>query len=111
MVFGMLILVDYPDPAVRIGLLTALALALPFAAILLILLIALLRSFRQKVETGEQGMVGLTGIADSDVERSGRVKIRGEYWKAHSAFPISAGKTVRVLSVENLALNVEEVKE
>ena len=38
MVFGMLILVDSPDPAVRIGWFTALSLALPFAAIFLILL-------------------------------------------------------------------------
>jgi membrane-bound serine protease (ClpP class) len=111
MVIGMLILVDSPDPAVRIGLLTALAMALPFAAILLILLIALFRSFTQKVATGNQGMVGLMGTADSDISKSGRVMIRGEYWKAHSASPISAGKTVKVLSVENLLLNVEEVEE
>ncbi len=111
MVIGMLILVDSPDPAVQIGLLTALALALPFAAILLILLIALFRSIGQKVATGNQGMVGSLGIADSDVERTGRVKIRGEYWEARSASPISAGKTIRVVSVENLALNVEEVEE
>jgi membrane-bound serine protease (ClpP class) len=96
---------------VQIGLLTALALALPFAAILLILLIALFRSFGQKVATGNQGMVGWLGIADSDVGRTGRVKIRGEYWDARSVSPISAGKTIRVVSVENLALNVEEVDE
>ena len=111
MVIGMLILVDSPDPAVRIGLLTALAMALPFAAILLILMIALFRSFTQKVATGNQGMIGLLGVADSDIGKSGRVKVRGEYWTARSAFPISAGKTVRVISVENLLLNVEEVKE
>jgi membrane-bound serine protease (ClpP class) len=111
MVIGMLILVDSPDPAVQIGLLTALALALPFAVILIILLIALFRSFTDRVATGNQGMIGLLGIADSDVGQSGRVKIRGEYWKASSASPISAGKSVRVLSVEELKLNVEEVEE
>ena len=111
MVIGMLILVDSPDPAVRIGLFTALALALPFAAIFLILLVALLRSFRQKVATGDQGMIGLVGIADNDISQSGRVKVRGEYWSAHSSSPISAGKAVRVLAVENLTLKVEEVRE
>jgi membrane-bound serine protease (ClpP class) len=111
MIIGMLILVDSPDPAVRIGLYTALALALPFAAILLILLIALFRSYRQKVATGNQGMVGLTGLADSEVYRSGRIKVRGEYWSARSSSPIAAGKTVRVLAVEDLLLKVEEVKE
>jgi membrane-bound serine protease (ClpP class) len=109
MVMGMLILIDSPDPAVRIGLYTALALALPFAAIFLILLIALFKSFRQKAATGDQGMIGLIGIADSDVHQSGRVKVRGEYWTAHSASPIPAGKSVRVVEVENLMLKVEEV--
>jgi membrane-bound serine protease (ClpP class) len=111
MVLGMLILIDSPDPAVRIGLFTALALALPFAAILLILLVALFRSLRQGVATGDQGMVGLIGIADCDISQNGRVKIRGEYWNAHSASPISSGKSVKVLAVENLTLKVEEVKE
>jgi membrane-bound serine protease (ClpP class) len=110
MVIGMLILIDSPDPAVRIGLFTALALALPFAAILMILLIALFSSLRQKVATGNQGMVGLVGVADSDIDQNGRVKVRGEYWTAQSLLPIKAGKSVRVLSVENLMLKVEEVK-
>jgi membrane-bound serine protease (ClpP class) len=109
MVIGMLILIDSPDPAVRIGLFTALALALPFAAIFLILLIALFKSFKQKVATGDQGMVGLIGVADCDIHQGGRVRVRGEYWKAHSSSPISAGKNVKVLAVENLALKVEEV--
>jgi membrane-bound serine protease (ClpP class) len=111
MIIGMLILIDSPDPAVRIGLFTALALALPFAAILIILLIALFSSFRQKVATGNQGMVGLIGVADNEIGQSGRVKVRGEYWTAKSSSRISAGKSVRVLSVENLTLKVEEVKE
>lgn len=111
MVIGMMILVDSPDPAVRIGFLTALALALPFAAIFLILLVALIRSFRQKAATGDQGMIGLVGVADSDIGSSGRVRVRGEYWKARSSSPISSGKPVRVLAIDNLMLKVEEVRE
>jgi membrane-bound serine protease (ClpP class) len=111
MIFGMLILVDSPDPAVRIGIYSALALTLPFAAILIILMIALLRSMRQKVATGNQGMVGLVGVADSEIGRKGRVKVRGEYWSARSSFPIAPGKSVRVVAVEDLSLEVEEVKE
>jgi membrane-bound serine protease (ClpP class) len=109
MVFGMLILVDSPDPAVRIGLRTALSLALPFAAIFLILLFALFRSWKLKVSTGDQGMIGLIGIADNEINQNGRVKVRGEYWNAHSAAPIQAGKPVKVVAVENLTLKVEEV--
>jgi membrane-bound serine protease (ClpP class) len=110
MIIGMLILVDSPDPAVRITLFTALSLALPFAAIFLILLVALIRSLKQKAATGEQGMIGLVGVADNDISESGRVRIRGEYWAARSSSPVSAGKPVKVLAVENLTLIVEEAK-
>ncbi len=111
MIFGMLILVDSPDPAVRIGWFSALALTLPFAAILAILLIALFRSLRQKPATGDQGMVGLQGVADSEIGRAGRVRVRGEYWTARSSAPIAAGSDVRVVAVEDLVLEVEEVRE
>jgi membrane-bound serine protease (ClpP class) len=89
----------------------ALALALPFAAIFLILLIALFKSLRQKVATGDQGMIGLVGIADSDIHQTGRLRVRGEYWTACSASPIAAGKAVKVVAVENLKLKVEETGE
>lgn len=56
-------------------------------------------------------MVGLVGIADSEVFAAGRVRVRGEYWNAHSAEPIAAGKPVRVVDVENLTLLVDEVHE
>ncbi len=110
MVFGMLILVDSPDPAVRIGWFTALSLALPFAAIFLIILVALLRSYKQKATTGDEGMIGLVGVADTDIGETGRVRIRGEYWTARASSPVPAGKTVRVLAIEYLTLIVEEVK-
>jgi membrane-bound serine protease (ClpP class) len=110
MVIGMLILIDSPDPAVRIGLFTAVSLALPFAAIFLILLVALLKSYKQKAETGDEGMIGLVGVADSEINECGRVKIRGEYWNACSDSPIPAGKAVTVVAIEKLTLIVEEIK-
>ena len=111
MVIGMLILIDSPDPAVRIGLSTALAVALPFAALFLVFLFALIRSSRQRITTGDQGMIGLIGTADNDINPSGRVNVRGEYWFAYAASPITAGKKIKILAIENLKLKVEEVKE
>jgi membrane-bound serine protease (ClpP class) len=111
MVIGMLILVDSPDPAVRIGIATALATALPFAVIFIILLIALIKSLRQRVWTGDAGMIGLIGIAEGEVHGEGRVKVRGEYWQALSAQPIAAGSRVRVVGINNLTLEVEEVRQ
>ena len=107
---GILILIDAADPAVRIGLKTAILAGLPFALIFTILLVALFRSLNQKVSTGNEGMVGLTGIADNDIDAKGRVRIRGEYWTACSDSPIPAGRPVKVVGVDNLTLRVEEVR-
>ena len=111
MLIGILILIDAPDPAVRISLKTALGVVLPFAAIFMLLLFALLKSLRQKVSTGDAGMIGLVGIADSEIAGSGRVKVRGEYWSAFSSVPIAPGRRVKIVAIENLVLKVEEIKE
>ena len=111
MVIGTLILIDTPDPAMRIGLATAIGVALPFAVIFLILLVALLKSMTQRVVTGDAGMIGLVGVADSEVHRSGRVRVRGEYWAARSDAPVKAGSSVRVVGIENLTVKVEEISE
>jgi membrane-bound serine protease (ClpP class) len=111
MVMGILILVDTPDPAVQIGFATAVSVALPFAVVFIILLIALLKSLRQRVTTGEAGMIGLIGVADNEVSGTGRVRVRGEYWTARSPRPIAPGKPVKVTGVEDLTLEVEEIRE
>jgi membrane-bound serine protease (ClpP class) len=111
MVIGLVILVDAPDAVMRIGLSTAIATAIPFAALFIFLLFAVLRSLRQRVTTGAAGMIGLIGVTDSEVHTTGRVKVRGEYWNASSVAPIPVGKRIKVLGVDELKLNVEEMKE
>jgi membrane-bound serine protease (ClpP class) len=110
MVIGILILIDTPDPSMRIGLGAALAVSIPFAVIFMILLYALIKSLRQKVSTGAEGMIGQIGVADTEIHHTGRVKLRGEYWSACSDAPIVAGKAIRVLSVNDLNLKVEEIR-
>jgi membrane-bound ClpP family serine protease len=56
-------------------------------------------------------MIGLIGVADSEVHATGRVKVRGEYWNASSVTPIAVGRRVKVLGVDELKLDVEETKE
>jgi len=111
MVIGALILVDSPDPAVRINTTTAIGATLPFAVIMIILPIAVFRSLRQQASTGDVAMLGLLGVADSEISPRGRIRVRGEYWTARSDSPISAGRPVRVIGIDNLTLSVEEVRQ
>jgi membrane-bound serine protease (ClpP class) len=107
MVLGALLLVNGP-PEMRIHLSTALAVALPFAAITMFLVSIVVKARRNKVLTGPEGMIGELGIARTALEPEGQVLVRGEYWDAVAAAPVPAGAQVRVSGVAGLKLKVEK---
>jgi membrane-bound serine protease (ClpP class) len=107
MVLGALLLVNGP-PDMRIHLSTALAVALPFAAITMFLVSMVVKARRNKVLTGPEGMIGELGVAQTALEPEGQVLVRGEYWGAIAASNIPAGAHVRVRGVMGLKLRVEQ---
>jgi len=111
MVLGAVMLVNSPMPELRIHWSTAVALALPFSAITIFLLSIAVRARRNKVETGQEGMIGETGAAVTDLAPAGKVFVHGEYWDAVSPRPVSAGARVQVTSIDKLKLTVEPVSE
>jgi membrane-bound serine protease (ClpP class) len=66
-----------------------------------------LRSHHDRVTTGEAGMIGMTGRADTELAPEGTVFIRGELWRARARIKIAAGESVRVVGVDGLTLEVE----
>ena len=111
MVLGAVMLVNGPIPEMRVHWQTALGLALPFSAITVFLLSLAVRARRNKVETGAEGMIGETGSALTALAPEGKVLVRGEYWDAVAAGPVTAGARVRVTGIHNLKLTVESLAE
>ena len=109
MVLGAVILVNGPIPEMRIRWSTAIGLALPFSAITLLLLSLVVSARRHKVETGVEGMIGVTGSAITVLSPEGKVMVRGEYWDAVALRPVTAGARVRITAVDKLKLTVEPV--
>ena len=66
-----------------------------------------LRSHHDRVTTGEAGMIGMKGRADTEIAPEGTVFIRGELWRARAIIRIAAGESVRVVGVDGLTLEVE----
>jgi membrane-bound serine protease (ClpP class) len=110
MIAGASMLVEGPIPELRIHTATTIAVTLPLAAIMIFLLRLAIASRKMKTITGEEGMIGETGVAKSDVYLKGKVFVHGESWNASSMVPISAGSTVRVVKVQGLKVEVEEEK-
>jgi membrane-bound serine protease (ClpP class) len=111
MFLGGLLLIDGPIPEMRVNIWTALAVSLPLGAITVFLMTIALRARRNKVVTGEQGMIGEVAIVCAPLTPSGKVFVQGELWDAVSTINVDAGRRVVVRRVENLVLHVEPVRE
>jgi membrane-bound serine protease (ClpP class) len=106
MVLGTVLLIDTEVPELSIGWGTAIAVTLPFAVITVFLLRLAVQSFRYKVATGVESMVGEIGVAKTDIHAEGRAFVHGEWWNAQSDQPIASGAKVRVVGVDGLLLTV-----
>ena len=108
MTFGLLVLIDAPNPEVRIHWGAALAVAGSFAMIMVFLLRLTIRSIREKVILGTGSLEGSIGQARTQVnQEAGKVFVNGEWWQAVCESPIEVGAQVRVVGARNLVLTVE----
>jgi membrane-bound serine protease (ClpP class) len=92
-----------------VKLITALAVCIPFAGISMFLMAIALKARRNKVVTGEQGMIGMVGTATTALTPSGKVFVNGELWNAISSQQIVLGEKVVVKAIHGLQLQVEAV--
>lgn len=80
---------------------------IPVLLLITFLLRMALRSHLDRVTTGETGMIGMTGRADTELAPEGTVFIHGELWRAKARIRIAAGESVRVTGIDGLTLEVE----
>ncbi len=68
-----------------------------------------LRAQKQKVNTGEQGMIGAEGIAMTALNPSGQVRVQGEIWSAESIEgKIAKDSKITVTEIHGLMLKVKK---
>jgi membrane-bound serine protease (ClpP class) len=106
MILGAVMLVDTNVPELRIRYATAIAITIPFAVISTFLFSIAMRARRNKVVTGAGAMVGETGRAIGELNPSGMVMVRGEYWNALADSRVPAAGKVRVTGIDGLTLRV-----
>jgi membrane-bound serine protease (ClpP class) len=104
---GGLLLIDSPIPEMRVHLATALAVSVPLGLITAFLMSIALKARRNKVVTGEQGLVGETGVAQTALSPQGKVFVHGELWNAVASSPLPVGQLVVVQRIDGLTLYVD----
>ncbi len=106
---GGLLLVDGPIPQMRVHLFTSLAVSIPLGFITVFLMSIALKARANKIATGEQGLVGEIGMAQTALLPRGKVFVHGEIWDALASSSVPAGESVIVRGVEGLELHVDPV--
>jgi membrane-bound serine protease (ClpP class) len=102
MVLGAMMLVDTPDPGVRIPLATLLPAAAVMAVGTILLVRLAVQAQRRVPVTGEKGLIGQRGVAE------GWVRVKGERWRVVADHPVGPGESVTVTSVDGLTLRVRK---
>jgi membrane-bound serine protease (ClpP class) len=81
--------------------------AIGSAVLILLALAALLRSRKRPVVTGGEALIGAEGETVAWDGDEGRVRVQGEIWRARATSPLAAGKRVKIIGRDGLALRVE----
>jgi membrane-bound serine protease (ClpP class) len=84
------------------------AAVLPILVVFGFLTVLAHRARRNKIVTGDAGMIGLEGRAETDLLPEGKVFVRGELWDAVSPERLERGRPVRVTGVRGLRLEVAD---
>jgi len=67
----------------------------------------------RKSVTGQEGLLGEIGVAETDIMPEGKVFVHGEIWNAitnKGVDVIGKGERVKVIAVEGLKVIIEKLK-
>lgn len=111
LVLGSLMLFDSPEPALQVSRSVIVGVAVTALVFAALLVPFILRSRRERVRTGSEGLVGAEGRAFTDLEPrgdrfGGKVFVQGEIWNAVSDGAAARDEPVRVVAVDGMTLSV-----
>lgn len=106
---GSLMLFESPLPFMRVSLWVILPVVISITVIFLGAMYYGLKIRQKKPISGAEGLIGDTGVAETDVLNGGKVFVEGEYWDAWSDEPIKGGEKIKVVELKGLRLKVEKI--
>lgn len=110
MLLGSIILVDTPVDYLRVSF-SVIIPAVVTTVLFFLLAVGLgIRAQRRKPTTGDRGMVGARGRAETPVgPGGGRVFVHGEYWSATADKEVPQGAEVEVAEAKGLLIKIKQV--
>jgi membrane-bound serine protease (ClpP class) len=110
MALGSLMLVKTDIPYMRISYLVIIPSVMATALFFALVIGMAWRAHRHQPMTGMEGLIGLTGVAKTDISPHGQILLQGELWEADSTDRIQAGEDVEVTGIDGLKLHIRRPK-
>ena len=111
LILGSMLLFDSVDPVMRVSNFLIFTLAGLTGGVSIFLVRSLIHSFRKKISTGQEGLIGMVGEARTDIspKKDGKIFVHGEIWNAESTCAIKKGSKVKVITIDGLTVTVEVI--
>lgn len=106
MTLGGLLLIKSDAPFLQVSLSFLLPTIMAIGSLIGMIAWTAFKSNRGRPITGAEGMIGLIGIAKTDLNPRGQITLQGEIWEAVSQTPIRQGEAAEVMSVDGLTVKV-----
>jgi membrane-bound serine protease (ClpP class) len=106
-VIGAILMFPGRAPGLALSLPVVAAAAAASATFFILVLAVLVRSRRRAVVTGAEALLGAEGETLFWQGAEGRVRVRGEVWRARAKGPLEPGMRVKVIAREGLVVVVE----
>jgi membrane-bound serine protease (ClpP class) len=112
MALGSMLLFESVDPLLRVSRSAIIGVIGSTSLLTIFLFQRVIKSRGAKIKSGEKGMIGEIGEAQSTImpNVSGKVYVHGEIWSAESNEHIQKGDEIHVVKVEGLKLKVRKHK-
>jgi membrane-bound serine protease (ClpP class) len=107
-VIGSIMLIDLPGGILSISWKSIAVVAILSGIFFFGVISYAIKAQLSKVKTGQEGLIGESGVAKTDISPRGIVLIHGERWNATSDEPVAQGESVVVLEVKGLKIKVKK---
>lgn len=108
-VLGSLMLFESPLPALKLSISVVLPAAIVTALFFAVTFRLAYKAYKRKPVTGTEGLIGLEGIAKTEITPDGgMVIVHGELWSAYSSDVVHKGEKIIVEDVKGLKVKVKK---
>lgn len=106
-IIGSIMLFDMQDANYHLNWSLILAMSVFSIGFFFLILTLVFRSHKKAIITGQEGLIGSTGIVLSIMNEQVIVRVQGEIWEARSLHQLNSGQKIKVTSIHGLVLEVE----